>query len=95
MYGNDVWKLCMEICWGYVVRNCSVKILYGNHVWKSCMDILYGSHVWKSCMEIMHGNLLGQLCMEILHENCVWKFVWMLEAQAGDQSWRPKLERMI
>ena len=85
MYGNML---------GYLVRNCNVKILYGSHVWKSCMDILYGSHVWKSCMETMYGNLLGKPCMEILNEH-VWKFVWKLEAQAGDQSWRPKLDRMI
>ena len=54
LYGNDVWKLCIEICWGYLVRNCSE-----NTVWKSCVEIVYGSHVWKSCMEIVYGNLHG------------------------------------
>ena len=55
VYGNRVWKLCMDI-------------VYGNSVWKLCMEIVYGNFVWKLCMEIVHGNVVWKFCMEVVLE---------------------------
>ena len=94
MYACYVWKYVGDILYAIAVWKYCMEVMCGNRVWTSCMEVTCG-HPWKSCMEIMYGNLLGKPCMEIVHENLVWISVWKLEAQAGDQSWRPKLERMI